>query len=131
MPLAVPAAVGSLQLQRLRDAVALAAQGVELDAEFVLQGPGFRSRFNDWARQHDVDELLLEFTRAHVEGSATVAAYSRDDLLEKRRLVMQRWAGCVAASRSRSAGSVVSGYAAAGTVFGVAHSAVARSFPCP
>ena len=63
----------------------------------AASGPGFRSRFSDWARQHDVDELLLEFTRAHVEGSATVAAYARDDLLEKRRLVMQRWAGCVAA----------------------------------
>ncbi|MDE0053210.1 MAG: hypothetical protein OXT64_03010 [Gammaproteobacteria bacterium] len=32
------------------------------------------------------------FALAHVEGSATVAAYARDDLLEKRRPVMQRWA---------------------------------------
>ena len=54
-------------------------------------GHGFRSSFKDWARQHDVDELLSEFALAHVEGSATVAAYARDDLLEKRRPVMQRW----------------------------------------
>ena len=44
---------------------------------------GLRSSFKDWARQHDVDELLSEFALAHVEGSATVAAYARDDLLEK------------------------------------------------
>ena len=47
------------------------------------------------ARRHDVDELLSEFALAHVEGSATVAAYSRDDLLEKRRPVMQAWADCI------------------------------------
>ena len=59
-------------------------------------GHGFRSSFKDWARHHDVDELLSEFALAHVEGSATVAAYARDDLLEKRRPVMQRWADCIA-----------------------------------
>ena len=31
------------------------------------------------ARQHDVDDLLSEFALAHVEGSATVVAYARDD----------------------------------------------------
>ena len=60
-------------------------------------GHGFRSSFKDWARHHDVDELLSEFALAHVEGSATVAAYAHDDLLEKRRPVMQRWADCIAA----------------------------------
>ena len=50
---------------------------------------GSRSSFKGWARQHDVDELLSEFALAHVEGSATVAAYARDGLLEKRRSVMQ------------------------------------------
>ena len=54
-----------------------------------------RSSFKDSARQHDVDELLSEFALAHVEGSATVAAYARDDLLEKRRPVMQAWADCI------------------------------------
>ena len=62
----------------------------------AASGHGFRSSFKDWARQHDVDELLSEFALAHVEGSATVAAYARDDLLEKRRSVMQRWADCIA-----------------------------------
>ena len=57
---------------------------------------GFRSSLKDWARQHDVDELLSEFALAHVEGSATVAADAQDDLLEKRRPVMQRWADYIA-----------------------------------
>ena len=56
---------------------------------------GFRTSFKGWAREHDVDELLSEFALAHVEGSATVAAYARDDLLEKRRPVMQAWAECI------------------------------------
>ncbi len=62
----------------------------------AASGHGFRSSFKDWARHHDVDELLSEFALAHVEGSAAVAAYARDDLLEKRRPVMQRWADCIA-----------------------------------
>ena len=58
-------------------------------AGIAASGHGFRSSFKDWARQHGVDEMLSEFALAHVEGSAAVAAYARDDLLEKRRHVMQ------------------------------------------
>ena len=58
---------------------------------------GFRSSFKDWARHEGVDELLSEFALAHVEGSKTVAAYARDDLLEKRRPVMQAWCDYLAA----------------------------------
>ena len=65
-------------------------------AGIVSYGHGFRSRFKDWVRHHDVDELLSEFAVAHVEGSATVAAYARADLLEKRRPVMRRWVDCIA-----------------------------------
>ena len=65
-------------------------------AGIAASGHGFRSSFKDWARHHDVDELLSEFALAHVEGSTTVAAYARDDLLEKRRPVLQRWADCIA-----------------------------------
>ena len=66
------------------------------NAGIGASGQGFRSSFKDWARQHDVDEMLSEFALAHAQGSATVAAYARDDLLEKRRAVMQRWADCIA-----------------------------------
>ena len=65
------------------------------NAGVAASGHGFRSSFKGWAREHDVDELLSEFALAHVEGSATVAAYARDDLLEKRRPVMQAWAECI------------------------------------
>jgi len=58
-------------------------------------GHGFRTSFKGWTREHDVDGLLSEFALAHVEGSATVAAYARDDLLEERRPVMQAWADCI------------------------------------
>ena len=54
---------------------------------------GFRSSFKDWARHEGVHELLSEFALAHVEGSRTVAAYARDDLLDRRRPVMQAWCG--------------------------------------
>ena len=42
-----------------------------------------------------MDGLLSEFALALVEGSVTVAAYARDDLLEKRPPVMQAWADCI------------------------------------
>ena len=65
-------------------------------AGIAASGHGFRSSFKGWAREHEVDELLSEFALAHAEGSATVAAYARDDLLERRRPVMQRWADAIA-----------------------------------
>ena len=54
-------------------------------ADINASGHGFRSSFEDWARHEGVDELLSEFALAHVEGSKTVAAYARDDLLELHR----------------------------------------------
>ena len=65
------------------------------NAGIAASGHGFRSSFKDWARLHDVDELLSEFALAHVEGSATVVAYARDDLLEKHRPDLQAWADCI------------------------------------
>ena len=66
-------------------------------AQIKGTGQGFRSSFKDWARHEGVDEILSEFALAHVEGSKTVAAYARDDLLEKRRPVMQAWSDFVCA----------------------------------
>ena len=71
-------------------------------AGVAASGHGFRSSFKDWARQHEVDETLSEFALAPVEGSATVAAYARDDLLERRRPVMQQWAAYCASGDARS-----------------------------
>ena len=76
-----------------RTSVANALRAADINAT----GHGFRSSFKDWARHEGVDELLSEFALAHVEGSKTVAAYARDDLLEKRRPVMQAWSDYVVA----------------------------------
>ncbi|MCY3814234.1 MAG: hypothetical protein OXH15_20830 [Gammaproteobacteria bacterium] len=58
--------------------------------------------FKDWARHAGVDEPLSEYALAHVEGSRTVAAYARDDLLEKRRSAMQAWCESVSAVGCRA-----------------------------
>ena len=60
------------------------------EAGIAASGHGFRSSFKDWAQLHDVEDTVSEFALAHVEGSATVAAYARDDLIAKGRPVMQR-----------------------------------------
>lgn len=68
---------------------------------------GFRSTFKDWARSStafpdEVSELAL----AHVNNDATRAAYARDELLPKRKQLMDAWAKFCAAPK-RSSGSVV------------------------
>ena len=80
--------------QLSRTAVAGALRRAQVNAT----GHGFRSSFKDWARHEGVDEILSEFALAHVEGSQTVAAYARDDLLERRRPVMQAWSDFVCPS---------------------------------
>lgn len=69
-------------------AIAQALRRADIDAT----PHGFRSSFKDWARNHGVEHELSELCLAHVEGSKTVQAYARDDLLERRRPVMQQWA---------------------------------------
>ena len=69
-------------------AIARAMRRADIDAT----PHGFRSSFKDWARNHGVEHEISELCLAHVEGSKTVRAYARDDLLEKRRPVMQQWA---------------------------------------
>jgi integrase len=59
-----------------------------------LTAHGFRSTFRDWAAEQtayprDVAELAL----AHSIGDKVEAAYRRGDLFEKRRSLMDAWAG--------------------------------------
>lgn len=53
---------------------------------------GFRSTFKDWARKYTAyaDEVT-ELALAHVNNDSTRAAYARDSLLDKRRLLMNDW----------------------------------------
>ena len=52
-----------------------------------------RSSFRDWAsEQTDADHAVMELSLAHQVGSAVERAYSRSNLLAKRRELMDRWA---------------------------------------
>lgn len=53
---------------------------------------GFRSSFKDWARSRTAyaDEVS-ELSLSHVNDDKTRAAYARDELLQKRRRLMQDW----------------------------------------
>jgi integrase len=54
---------------------------------------GFRSTFKDWARtMTNYPDELSEIQISHKTGDSTHQAYARDDLLEKRRRLVQDWA---------------------------------------
>lgn len=53
---------------------------------------GFRTSFRTWCGDHGVDRELAELSLAHRIGSSVEQAYSRGDLLDRRRAVMARWA---------------------------------------
>ena len=55
---------------------------------------GFRSSFRDWAgNQTNYPREVAEAALAHLVGDKTEAAYRRGDALDKRRKLMQAWAG--------------------------------------
>jgi integrase len=63
---------------------------------------GFRSTFRDWASErtgfpHEVCEMAL----AHVISNKVEAAYRRGDLLERRRALMEAWAGFLATASDK------------------------------
>lgn len=54
---------------------------------------GFRSTFRDWANENTLyPREVCELALAHDERDQTEAAYSRSDLLGKRRELMADWA---------------------------------------
>jgi integrase len=54
---------------------------------------GFRSTFKDWARtKTSYPDEVSELALAHVSSDETRAAYARDELLDKRRGMMEDWA---------------------------------------
>ena len=58
---------------------------------------GFRSSFRDWAaEQTDAPNAVMEAALAHSVKNATEAAYSRTDLFERRRGLMEAWAAYLA-----------------------------------
>jgi len=58
---------------------------------------GFRSSFRDWvAEETDHPREVAESALAHKVGSQIEAAYRRSDLFERRRRLMEEWAGYLA-----------------------------------
>ncbi|APG48232.1 tyrosine-type recombinase/integrase [Phaeobacter porticola] len=63
---------------------------------------GFRSTFRDWASEvANVSREVAEMSLAHKVGSDVERAYARSDLLEKRRVLMERWTRFVSASEGK------------------------------
>jgi len=55
---------------------------------------GFRSSFRDWVGEStNFPREIAEAALAHTVGDETERAYRRGDALEKRRLLMEAWAG--------------------------------------
>lgn len=58
---------------------------------------GFRSTFRDWAAERtNYPREAAEMALAHTIGDKVEAAYRRGDLFEKRRVMMEDWAGFLA-----------------------------------
>ena len=58
---------------------------------------GFRSTFRDWVSETtNTPREISEMSLAHKVGSIVEQAYARSDLLDKRRLLMERWSKYVA-----------------------------------
>ena len=65
---------------------------------------GFRSTFRDWASEvANASREIAEMSLAHQVGSEVERAYARSDLLDKRRVLMERWSHYV----DQSGGKVV------------------------
>lgn len=55
---------------------------------------GFRSSFRDWAGDMtDTPREVVEAALAHTVGNSAEQAYRRGDALDKRRKLMEAWAG--------------------------------------
>jgi len=62
---------------------------------------GFRSSFSDWCDETtNTPFAVRELSLAHRVGNAVVAAYSRSDLLDRRRKLMDAWAAYCAAPQA-------------------------------
>ena len=67
---------------------------------FEVDVHGFRTSFRTWAQEKtNVPREVAEAALAHLSGDATERAYARSDLFEKRRKMMEAWAGYLAEKR--------------------------------
>ena len=65
---------------------------------------GFRSSFRDWAGEcTSFPREIAEAALAHVVGDEVERAYRRGDALQKRRKLMEAWAGYLSAPKASAA----------------------------
>lgn len=65
---------------------------------------GFRSTFTDWAHERTAfPQVAVDQALAHAIGSKVEAAYRRGDLFDKRRRLMDAWAGYCASTPTAAA----------------------------
>ncbi|MEH6790946.1 tyrosine-type recombinase/integrase [Parasphingorhabdus sp.] len=90
----------AMMIRRMHEAKIKAGQKGYFDPKQnrIATSHGFRSSFRDWAAEstgysHETCEMAL----AHVIGNQSEAAYRRGDLFDKRRKLMDAWAGYCAA----------------------------------
>ena len=63
---------------------------------------GFRSTFRDWAGEvANVPREVAEMALAHKVGSDVERAYARSDLLDRRRVLMERWSSHLSSQQPR------------------------------
>lgn len=62
---------------------------------------GFRSTFRDWVDEStEYPDSLAEMALAHAVESKVEGAYRRGDMLERRRMMMEEWAGYCESGRA-------------------------------
>ncbi len=62
---------------------------------------GFRTSFRTWAQeQTNFPREVAEAALAHATGDATEKAYARSDVFERRRKMMERWAGYIGTGKA-------------------------------
>ena len=74
-----------------------------MERKGMLERPhGFRSSFRMWcAEATDTPREIAETALSHVIGSKVERAYNRSDYLERRKVLMQRWAGYCSNTESK------------------------------
>lgn len=63
---------------------------------------GIRSTFRDWAAVSGIDFVAAEKALMHAVGSAVTRAYLREDMLDARREIMEKWADALLIAEKHS-----------------------------
>lgn len=72
------------------------------DLGFDADVHGFRTSFRTWTQERtNFPREVAEFALAHVVGDAAEQAYARSDLFQKRRKMMEAWAGFLAQEQGK------------------------------